>query len=38
MNGWFLLKENDRWVFDNLQFSFPFNVILEDKTEAALAL
>lgn len=33
-----LIKENDNWVFKYLQFSLPFNVILEGKTEAAIAL
>jgi len=30
-----LIKENNNWVFKYLQFAFPFNYILEGKTEAA---
>ncbi|WP_346900127.1 hypothetical protein [Clostridium sp. UBA7503] len=30
-----LIKENNKWVFKYLQFAFPFNYILEGKTEAA---
>lgn len=31
-------KEKDKWVFKYLQFSFPFNNILEGKTDAASEL
>jgi len=30
-----LIKEHNKWVFKYLQFTFPFNYILEGKTEAA---
>ena len=30
-----LIKENNNWIFKYLQFAFPFNYILEGKTEAA---
>jgi hypothetical protein len=30
-----LIRENENWVFKYLQFSLPFNYILEGKTEAA---
>jgi hypothetical protein len=30
-----LIKENNKWVFKYLQFAFPFNYILEGKTEAS---
>lgn len=33
-----LVKEDNNWVFKYLQFSLPFNFILEGKTEAASAL
>ncbi len=30
-----LIEENNNWVFKYLQFTFPFDYILEEKTEAA---
>jgi hypothetical protein len=33
-----LIKEKDTWVFKYLQFSYPFNWILEGKTDAAVLL
>lgn len=33
-----LIKENGNWVFKYLQFSLPFNYILEGKTDSAILL
>jgi len=30
-----MLKNQDKWLFHSAQFSFPFNTILEEKTDAA---